>query len=564
MSAIVAPSKAVPISINGRNWDPKINYARDAARTNYITITTLGPILAEHHEKLRALGVEIQEQVDLDTYLCHYERSDLQPIRDEPFVRQADVFRSKFKIVSDLKKATIAAEGNAPKDEPVNSFNRTAQDGPFDDSAAQYYSRSTILDPQRPPTYGLMAQETVQMNIPVSETVQTNFCTVDIVLHHKLEAKCVITELAEEAKVSEDSIEFSTRKLRMTVDRCCLKALATHDCVRAIEEVWPKVVHNNYARDIMCAAIEINDTQFHGAGQIVAVADTGFDAGSVTGCHPAFKDRVSALIPIARKATGNDTPNVNDPTGHGTHVCGSIVGQNLTSTVFPESPISGIAPEANLIVQSLFYGRNEEIKPPLDLSDHLFDPPYYDFNARIHTNSWGERWEAKLGQRAYTCNDAEEVDEFVWRTKTAVVLFSAGNDNLSAAAKASIGAQAAAKNCITVGATGSGRKGNGPGISPEQMYEKSSIGPTREGRIKPDVVAPGTNILSVCTLIDAFPPDNLKKAKENPFGRQTRKMAVFKLSWLKLIRNWEGSGIRCSKLGMALACLRLSSLAASL
>jgi serine protease AprX len=81
---------------------------------------------------------------------------------------------------------------------------------------------------------------------------------------------------------------------------------------------------------------------------------------------------------------------------------------------------------------------------------------------------------------------------------------------------AQIGSQAAANNCVTVGASESLRPGievtyggfapadfPAPPIHddpmanhPEGMAAFSSRGPTQEGRIKPDVVAPGTSILS--------------------------------------------------------------------
>jgi serine protease AprX len=238
------------------------------------------------------------------------------------------------------------------------------------------------------PVYSLMSQPLILAETPNLEVIQiTDTCTVDITLHNGLTAESVLTQLVTEAGVDESSVEFSTRKLRMTVDRACLKGPATHDCVRAIEEVFPKAASNHHAGDIMCADIQTNNTSFHGEGQIVTVADTGFDAGSIEECHPAFKDRVIALIPVARKETGE----TNDPIDHGTHVCGSIVGQNLTSELWVGDKTGGIAPKANLIVQSLFYEKSiEEIRTPVDLSEGLFDPSY-SVNSRIHSNSWGEK-----------------------------------------------------------------------------------------------------------------------------------------------------------------------------
>ncbi|KAF2749696.1 subtilisin-like protein [Sporormia fimetaria CBS 119925] len=456
----------ITLKIGGRYWDPSRNYADDAAHTDYITITTTEPLDPSQHATLASLNATIQEQVAPNTYLCHYPPPDLTPIRSLLFVRQADVFRSKFKIVQDLKDTNnAAANGEAL------------------------------------PVAGLAKTET---------TMSTEVCTVDIVLHQDQHAENIVSKLCEEAGVNEDLVEYTSKKIRMTVERALLKQIATHDYIRSIEEVVPKGVHNNLARDIMQADIVINGTAYHGEGQIIAVADTGFDIGDAENCHPAFKGKILDLKSVAR-VSKSDTKNrrlpeiTNDLEGHGTHVCGSIVGENMPSKPYKEEAVGGVAQKAKLIVQSMYYHDEQTdirgIRTPLDLTEGLFDEPYYKSNCRIFTNSWGDELEPLVGQRAYTKAGAQEVDEFVFRTRDAVILFSAGNDNDGKfSGKPNIGSQAAAKNCITVGATGSKRvMGKKDVMKHESMFERSSWGPTKEGRIKPDVVAPGVNILSTAT-----------------------------------------------------------------
>jgi len=99
-----------------------------------------------------------------------------------------------------------------------------------------------------------------------------------------------------------------------------------------------------------------------------------------------------------------------------------------------------------------------------------------------------------------------------------VIIFAAGNDGRDASRDgitdpAQIGSQAAAKNCITVGASENDRpdldltyKSFGFRVQPimnDRLSDNpagvaafSSRGPTKENRIKPDVVAPGSIILS--------------------------------------------------------------------
>ena len=76
-----------------------------------------------------------------------------------------------------------------------------------------------------------------------------------------------------------------------------------------------------------------------------------------------------------------------------------------------------------------------------------------------------------------------------------VILFSAGNKgglNGGINQPNTIATQASARNCIAVGASESTRK-NG---NKDSVVYWSSCGPTSGGQIKPDVVAPGTAILS--------------------------------------------------------------------
>lgn len=76
--------------------------------------------------------------------------------------------------------------------------------------------------------------------------------------------------------------------------------------------------------------------------------------------------------------------SATDPDGHGTHVCGSVLGDE-TSAITGER-IQGAAPKATLVMQSLLDKRGGLGGIPSNLGD-LFLPPYKDQGARIHTNS---------------------------------------------------------------------------------------------------------------------------------------------------------------------------------
>lgn len=191
--------------------------------------------------------------------------------------------------------------------------------------------------------------------------------------------------------------------------------------------------------------------------------------------------------------------NTADYTGHGTHVCGSAVG-DFSNAV--NGRVTGAAPEASLIFQGIWEPEvpapgatkvEGKLKPPADLTE-LFEPPYKE-GARVHSNSWGRI--SRIGtsrafmQLGYT-DRARKIDTFVWDNPEMVICFSVGNRGKYAIVgpgKGHIGSQAAAKNCITVGAS---KKSPDPNI----IADSSSLGPVMGGRPKPDVVAPGSNIIS--------------------------------------------------------------------
>ena len=259
----------------------------------------------------------------------------------------------------------------------------------------------------------------------------------------------------------------------------------------------------------------VNGTSYQGAGQIVVVNDTGFDKGSTSNVHPAFTGRVVKLVALGRSTS-------DDPDGHGTHVAGSVLGDGNSASM--GGKIQGTAPKARLITQSLLDAGGGLGGIPSDLHD-LFKPPYDTNKARIHTNSWGS------GPGAYSPS-SNEIDDFVWTHPDCVICFAAGNDGKDGNSNGvvdtgSIAGEASAKNCISVGASESNRPrfaatygaywpsdypanplhDDRIANNPDGMVAFSSRGPTHEGRIKPDVVAPGTCILSTRSraLVTASP-----------------------------------------------------------
>ena len=158
----------------------------------------------------------------------------------------------------------------------------------------------------------------------------------------------------------------------------------------------------------------------------------------------------------------------------------------------------GIAPQAELVVQSIWQPTARKLIPPADLTT-LFDEAYQIQATRVHSNPWGTsnpthdfRGNPIPFQQKFHTTAAEEIDKFVYEHPEMVICFAAGNDGerpLIHLSRGHIGAQAAAKNCITVGASRSSRDPHDS--NPDAVANLSSRGPIYNGRCKPDVVAPG-------------------------------------------------------------------------
>lgn len=457
------------ITINGISFDPSAAEpaaaafsTTDASTSNYILVQTISPPTVAQWAQLEKLGVKVHEHVSENSFLCSFKPKSLAAVRALKFVTWAGVYMQGFKIPMDLRPPTAEA------------------------------SAASIVPP-----------------VPVNSTRRT-LHKIDVVFHDDVnpDESELKAKLATAAHVDPSDLVMSRHKARIQIQERYLNDLAAIDEVRHIEQVPAVKLFNNIAGPILRAPVTVGATTFEGEGQIVVVNDTGFDRGSTTNVHPAFSGRVVKLEALGRAG------KTDDPDGHGTHVAGSVLGNGNSATM--GGAIRGTAPMAKLILQSLLDPSGGLGGIPSDLHD-LFDPPFTAAdNARVHTNSWG----ATTPGLPYS-QSSKEIDDFVWNHQDCVICFAAGNDGTDAnrdgvVDNASIGSEAAAKNCITVGATENNRPdilltygalrpsswahspifGDLTADNPEGMAAFSSRGPTKEGRFKPDLVAPGTSILS--------------------------------------------------------------------
>ena len=207
-----------------------------------------------------------------------------------------------------------------------------------------------------------------------------------------------------------------------------------------------------------------------GSGQTVTISDSGLDTGDTSTVMDDFRGRIAFIGTI-------DGCLDCDTTGHGTHVAGSLAGDGSLSG----GAFKGVAFGAMLNVWQC-YASDGNLYPPE--CDELFQPDRANSPSYIHSGSWGG------GAGASYNSMCIEFDDWMWRHPENLAVFAAGNNGR-------ILSPAGSKNVLAVGATESLRsEGSAAADNPSAIASFSSKGPMADGRIKPDVCAPGSYILS--------------------------------------------------------------------
>lgn len=257
--------------------------------------------------------------------------------------------------------------------------------------------------------------------------------------------------------------------------------------MRLYDELATKIVAgDNFEPGTLAVVHQLG---YDGSGVIVAVPDSGLDTGDPGFLHPDIEGRVDAFI-----AYGG-LPDASDEHSHGTHVAGIVAGNAATGEQDEQGFFYGlgVAPGAHVVIQRIFDGVGEYY-PPDTLSQLTRDAVRN--GAVIGSNSWGDDTQGQYDISAAEFDAlVRDADPETPGEQPFILEFSAGN---SGPARQTIGSPAVAKNVIATGACQSSRPeffiyGDGP----EVTADFSSRGPCQDGRIKPDVMAPGTWIASL-------------------------------------------------------------------
>jgi hypothetical protein len=418
-------------------------------------------------EQLRQAGVDLLRYLPDDAFVARSHNVTLDRIRTLPFVHWVGAYRPELKMHRSLRQAAAHTKPGTP------------------------LQVSLLISPRATPA-----------------------------------------ELAEiQNRLQHVQRDFTTRFGRVTqglVNETQLVALAESPAVLWIEPApKPKLLDEVATKIVAGGTLEgestdhLTDMQrlgFDGRDVVVAVADSGLDTGDAATMHRDLQGRVDDFM-----FYGN-LIDASDEHGHGTHVAGIIAGDGATGEVddggaggfgfgfdldfdswneigtptrAPALYGLGVAPRAHIVVQRIFDADGGYEAPP---SNETLTHDAVRAGAIIGSNSWGDEVQGR-----YDLNAAEfdalvrDADAEIEGDQPYILEFSAGNAGPGAQ---TIYSPAVAKNVIATGAAQNDRPefflyADGP----DAMADFSSRGPCQDGRIKPDLVAPGTWIASLRSVL---------------------------------------------------------------
>jgi len=278
------------------------------------------------------------------------------------------------------------------------------------------------------------------------------------------------------------------------------------------ESHWIEVVHrhpfhNNYAgpamkvNDYTSPLLSAIDNNIDGSSQIVGIADSGLDWASCffnETIAPNATTNLAAekVIRYASELTGDGV----DASGHGTFVAGIIGG---SSNNVSYSKWDGVARNSRFWVFDVT-GASDTVDTT-NFRERVLD--YYDDVLSDNNLDIGV-WVFPFGavDKYYTSFTAD-IDAFVKENEYTLVVVPSGNTESAGVLTES----GLAKNALVVGAsqslpdslriplTGGGSSfnlSNTAMFGTQVLASFSAKGPTADGRIKPDIVAPGQRITS--------------------------------------------------------------------
>jgi hypothetical protein len=256
--------------------------------------------------------------------------------------------------------------------------------------------------------------------------------------------------------------------------------------------------------------------QFTDSGFVVDLSDSGIDNGTTTpghfGLYPSGDASQTSRLAYNRlEGRANRGSTLQGCDGHGTINSHIVAGYDNFPGGFPHTDTAGYFYDLG-VCPFVKVGSSVVFDP-----DNFTSPNYptlqtdaYNGGARISNNSWGANVGGSYNSDAQTYDALVRDVGAAGQNRQMVIVFAAGN---AGPGSRTIDSPGSAKNVITVGAAENVRSlstanggtdsagDSGCSIdtdtnanSANEIARFSSRGPCRDGRKKPDLVAPGTHI----------------------------------------------------------------------
>ncbi len=198
------------------------------------------------------------------------------------------------------------------------------------------------------------------------------------------------------------------------------------------------------------------DEGLMGEGTRIAIVDTGIDPE-----HPDFEGRIAATTDLTSEGLG-------DGNGHGTHCAGIAAGSGKACG----GTYRGVAPAATIYAAKVLRANGQGMMSTVMAGvEWAVDQGVHIISLSLGGPGPGDGSDAL----------SEICDAAVAEGITVVV--AAGNDGPNGY---TVGSPGCARNVITIGACN----------DDDRIAHFSSRGPTTDGRVKPDVVLPGVDIVA--------------------------------------------------------------------
>ncbi len=277
---------------------------------------------------------------------------------------------------------------------------------------------------------------------------------IGVIVHHKAGVVSARAVAAAGAEVTHTYKLVPATAMRVTP--AGIEALSQDPTV---DFIWPDLpVHTWLDKSVPHINVpQVWNLGFHGEGMKIGVVDTGIDP-----THPDFAGRIAAKTSLV----GGDG---TDDNGHGTHVCSIAAGSGAAS----EGKYRGVAPAASLYVAKVLDanggGSTSGVMAGVEWA---VDQGVHVINLSLGSDGSCDGTDAL----STLCDQAVQ-------QHGVVMCVAAGNAGPGAS---TVGSPGCARWVITIGAVDDS----------DAIANFSSRGPTADGRVKPDIVFPGVNIVA--------------------------------------------------------------------